>query len=125
VDENGYFYIVDRTKDMINVSGYKVYSREIDDLLYGYPGVEHGATVGVPDPEREGSERVVVYVQPKAGYGDKISEQDIIEYLKSKIAKYAVPKVVKIIDEMPLTEVQKLDKKALRKRAADDFKVSR
>lgn len=122
VDENGYFYIVDRTKDMINVSGYKVYSREIDDLLYGYPGVEHGAAVGVPDPEREGSERVAVYVQPKMGYREKISEEDIVEYLRSKIAKYAVPKLVKIIDEMPLTEVQKLDKKALRKRAADDFK---
>ena len=54
VDKDGYFYIVDRTKDMVNVSGYKVYTREIDDILCGHPGVELGATVGIPDPERAG-----------------------------------------------------------------------
>ena len=121
VDENGYFYIVDRTKDMINVSGYKVYSREIDDLLYSYPGAEHAATVGVPDPEREGSERVVVYVQPKPEYKDKIKETDVIEYLKNRIAKYAVPKMVRFVDEMPLTEVQKLNKKVIRQMAIDEY----
>lgn len=121
VDEHGYFYIVDRTKDMINVSGYKVYSREIDDLLYSYPGAEHAATVGIPDPEREGSERVVVYIQPKPEYKDKIKEEDVIEFLKSKIAKYAVPKMVRFVDEMPLTEVQKLNKKVIRQMAIEEY----
>ena len=121
VDENGYFYIVDRTKDMINVSGYKVYSREIDDLLYSYPGAEHTATVGVPDPEREGSERVVVYLQPKPEYKGKIKETDVIEFLKTRIAKYAVPKMVRFVDEMPLTEVQKLNKKLIRQMAIDEY----
>ncbi|MBU0993694.1 MAG: acyl--CoA ligase [Proteobacteria bacterium] len=121
VDEHGYFYIVDRTKDMINVSGYKVYSREIDDILYSYPGAEHAATVGVPDPEREGSERVVVYIQPKPEYKGKIKEEDVIEFLKSKIAKYAVPKMVRFVDEMPLTEVQKLNKKVIRQMAIEEY----
>ncbi len=117
VDEKGYFYIVDRTKDMINISGFKVYSREIDELLADHPKAEMGAAVGIPDPEREGSERVVVFVQPRAQYVGKISDTEIIEYLESKVAKYAVPKIVRFVADIPLTEVQKIDKKALRRMA--------
>lgn len=123
VDKDGYFYIVDRTKDMVNVSGYKVYTREIDDLLSSHPMVEMGAAVGISDPEREGSERVVAYVQPKPAYMDKLKPEDIISFLKEQVAKYAVPKAVKIIDVMPLTEVQKLDKKKIRKMAEEEFKA--
>lgn len=121
VDELGYFYIVDRTKDMINVSGNKVYSREIDDILYGHPAIEHAATVGVPDAKREGSERVVIYVQPKKEYMENITGDDFIKFLSTRVAKYAVPKKVMLIDEMPLTEVQKLNKKAIRKLAIKQF----
>jgi acyl-CoA synthetase (AMP-forming)/AMP-acid ligase II len=124
VDENGYFYIVDRTKDMIIVSGFKVYSREIDDILQNYPGVESAATVGVPDLERQGSERVVVYVQPQKGYEKSITEASIIDYLKSQVAKYAVPKVVRIVDSMPLTEVQKINKKLLRQMAEQENELA-
>ncbi|MBW1989275.1 MAG: AMP-binding protein [Deltaproteobacteria bacterium] len=120
IDERGYFYIVDRTKDMINVSGMKVYSREIDDLLNDHPKVLSGAAVGVPDPEREGSERVAVFAVPKPGCGD-LTEQEIIDYLKQHVAKYAMPKLVRIVDEMPVTAVQKLDKKALRKMAEQEL----
>ncbi len=118
IDEHGYFYIVDRTKDMIIVSGYKVYSREVDDILYRHPKVQMAATIGVPDPDREGSERIVVYVQPKERHRRDISEKEIIEYLKTHVAKYAVAKKVVMIDSMPLTEVQKVDKKALRAMAS-------
>ena len=121
IDDHGYFYIVDRTKDMINVSGYKVYSREIDDILYGHPAIEHAATVGIPDADREGSERVVIYVQPKPEYKDTITGEDFITYLSTRVAKYAVPKKVMIIDEMPLTEVQKLNKKMVREMAIQQF----
>ena len=121
IDDNGYFYIVDRTKDMINVSGYKVYSREIDDILYGHPAIEHAATVGIPDAEREGSERVVIFVQPKAEYRDTITGEDFIKFLSTRVARYAVPKKVMIIDEMPLTEVQKLNKKLIREMAIKQF----
>jgi acyl-CoA synthetase (AMP-forming)/AMP-acid ligase II len=115
VDENGYFYIVDRTKDMIIVSGFKVYSREIDDLLHNCPGVGRAATIGIPDPERQGSERVCVFVEPLSGCEQSVTEETIINYLKNNVAKYAVPKIVRIVDALPLTEVQKVDKKQLRK----------
>ncbi|MCX5849624.1 MAG: class I adenylate-forming enzyme family protein [Deltaproteobacteria bacterium] len=117
VDDKGYFYIVDRTKDMIIVSGFKVYSREIDDILQYYPGVERAATVGVADPERQGSERVIVFIEPQKGQEKEITEEKVIEFLKSKVAKYAVPKTVRIVDAIPLTEVQKIDKKLLRQMA--------
>jgi acyl-CoA synthetase (AMP-forming)/AMP-acid ligase II len=123
VDDRGYFYIVDRTKDMIIVSGFKVYSREIDDVLFEHEAVEIAATVGIPDPEREGSERVIVYVQPKMRYRNRIDEKHIIAYLKEKVAKYAVPKKVFIVDEIPLTEVQKVNKKRLKQMALEDCRT--
>ena len=121
MDKRGYFYVIDRVKDMINVSGYKVYSREIDDILSAHPAVSIGAAIGIPDPHREGSERVIVYVQLKQGYENTTNENDIKEYLASKVAKYAVPKIVKIVTELPITNIQKVDKKLLRERACADF----
>ena len=79
---------------MIIVSGYKVYSREVDDVLYHHPKVEMAATIGIPDPEREGSERIAVYIQPREKYRGQITEEEIIDYLKKQVAKYAVPKTV-------------------------------
>lgn len=116
VDEKGYFYIVDRTKDMIIVSGYKVYSREVDDVLYDHPAVAMAATIGVPDSERPGSEVVKVYIQLKPEFAGKVNEQEILTYLRQKVAKYAVPKSVVFLESMPLTEVQKVNKKYLRER---------
>ncbi|NPV60340.1 MAG: AMP-binding protein [Actinobacteria bacterium] len=114
MDENGYFSIVDRTKDMAIVSGYKVYTREVDDILYEHPATAMAATIGVPDPEREGSERIKVFVQLKEEYKGKVSEEEYLEYLRGKVAKYAVPRSVAFLDEMPLTEVFKVNKKYLR-----------
>ena len=114
VDEWGRFRVVDRTKDMINVSGYKVYSRDIDDLLFGHPGINEAAVIGVPDPERPGSERVKAFIVLKPEYKGKIKEGDIISYLKEKVPPYAVPKVVEFRDELPLTATTKVLKRALR-----------
>lgn len=114
MDERGYFSVVDRTKDMINVSGYKVYTREIDDILYGHEATALAATIGVPDPERPGSEVVKVFIQLKPEYVGKVSENDYFEYLSQRVAKYARPKSIIIVDEMPLTEVYKVNKKLLR-----------
>ena len=116
IDDRGYFYIVDRIKDMVNVSGFKVYTREIDDILMEHDAVKLAATIGICDDEREGSERVAVFIQLKDG--KTTDEKKIINYLKKRVAKYAVPKFVKIIDKIPLTAVEKIDKKALRKLAA-------
>jgi len=125
VDENGYFYIVDRTKDMIIVSGYKVYSRELDDILFNHADIDMAATIGVPDPDREGSEKVIVYIQPKSSSRDKMKEKDVIDYLKTRVAKYAIPQKVFIVDRIPLTEVQKINKKELRKMALEQMEKDR
>lgn len=114
LNKEGYFRIVDRTKDMINVSGYKVYSRELDDILYEHPAVALAAAVGVPDPVKPGSETVKIFIQLKKSYEGKVSEPEIRQYLKEKVAKYAMPKQIKFLEEMPLTEIQKVNKKFLR-----------
>lgn len=114
MDIDGYFKVVDRIKDMINVSGNKVYSRVIDDILHEHKAVEIAGVIGIPDPERPGSERVKAFVQLKPEFRGKVSEQDIIDFLKGKVKPYAVPKWVEFRDELPLTIVMKLFKKKLR-----------
>jgi long-chain acyl-CoA synthetase len=114
MDEEGYFTIVDRIKDMINISGNKVYSRVIDDMLHEHPAVQDGGVIGVPDPERPGSERVKAFISLKPEYEGKVTEQEIIDYLKDKVKPYAIPKWVEFRKELPLTMVMKLFKKKLR-----------
>jgi long-chain acyl-CoA synthetase len=114
MDDDGYFYIEDRIKDMINISGNKVYSRIIDDLLHEHPAVSVAGVIGVPDPERPGSERVKAFISLNKEYQGKISEQDIIDYLKDKVKPYAVPKYVEFRDDLPLTLAMKLFKRKLR-----------
>jgi long-chain acyl-CoA synthetase len=114
MDEDGYFYIVDRIKDMINVSGNKVYSRVLDDILHEHPAVSVAGVIGVPDPERPGSERVKAFVSLKPEFEGKVAEGDIIEYLRDKVKPYAVPRYVEFRKDMPLTMVMKLFKRKLR-----------
>jgi long-chain acyl-CoA synthetase len=114
MDDEGYFTVVDRIKDMINVSGNKVYSRVIDDILHEHPAVEVAGVIGVPDPDRAGSERVKAFIQLEPEFRGKVSEEEIIEFLKDKVKPYAVPKFVEFRDELPLTLVMKLHKKLLR-----------
>jgi long-chain acyl-CoA synthetase len=116
IDTSGRFYVVDRVKNMINVSGLKVYSEEIDEVLFGHPGIKRPATVGVPDPERPGSERVKVYIESDPGYDDELTEEDIVEYLDGRVADHAVPSEVEFVESVPLTDIGKTDKKALRER---------
>ncbi|GAA0457327.1 acyl--CoA ligase [Halococcus dombrowskii] len=116
IDESGRFYVVDRVKDMINVSGLKVYSEEVDEELFGHPGVKRPATVGVPDPERPGSERVKVYIEPDPDYDGDLTEDEIVDFLQGRVAKHAVPAAVEIVEQVPLTDIGKTDKKALRER---------
>jgi acyl-CoA synthetase (AMP-forming)/AMP-acid ligase II len=114
VDDQGFFYIEDRVKDMIVVSGYKVYSKELEDILFKHPAVVVAATIGIPDVSRPGSERVKVFVQLKPEYIGKVTDKEIISFLSPKVAKYAIPTAVEFIPEMPLTAVFKVDKKRLR-----------
>ena len=114
MDEDGYFSVVDRIKDMINVGGNKVYSRVIDDILHEHPAVEVAGVIGVSDPERAGSERVKAFIQLEPEFRGKVTEEEIIEFLRDKVKPYAVPKYVEFRDELPLTYIMKLHKKLLR-----------
>ncbi|MBC2715166.1 MAG: long-chain fatty acid--CoA ligase [Desulfobacteraceae bacterium] len=112
MDDEGYFYITDRVKDMANISGYKVYTRLIDDILYEHPAVADAAAIGLPDPERPGSERIKAFIILKEG--EKITADDIISHCKEKLPPYAVPKFVEFRKELPLTVTEKLFKRQLR-----------
>ncbi len=114
MDEDGYFTVVDRIKDMINVSGYKVYSRVIDDILHEHPAVDVAGVIGVPDPEKAGYERVKAFIQLKPEFKGKVTEEEIIEFLRERVKPYALPKFVEFRDELPLTLILKLHKKVLR-----------
>ena len=121
MDSDGYLTLVDRTKDMIIVSGYKVFSKKVEDIMADHPAVEIMATVGVQNPDRPGSELVRAYVVLAKDYnfdGDEEKlKKDLLEFAKAHLAPYEVPKQIEIITEMPLTSVGKLDKKALRAQA--------
>lgn len=83
--------------------------------------MEHAATVGIKDPHREGSERVVVYIEPQKEYEGKLDKDEIKTFLGQQVAKYAVPKAIQFVDEIPLTGVHKLDKKKIREMAETEF----
>jgi long-chain acyl-CoA synthetase len=120
VDSEGRFYVVDRVKNMINVSGLKVYTEEVDDILYALEGVKRPATVGVPDPERPGSERVKIYVETDPNADVDLTERDVIDHLEGKVPKQALPSEVVFVDRIPLTDIGKTDKKALEDKATID-----
>lgn len=117
VDEHGRFYVVDRVKNMINVSGLKVYPEEVDEELFGMDGVRRPATVGIPDPDRPGSERVKVYVEPEAGAD--LSPDDVRAYLDGRVPRQAMPDEVEVIDAVPRTDIGKVDREHLRELNVD------
>lgn len=115
MDEDGYFYIVDRLKDMVIVSGFKVFTRELDDVLTKHPDIDMAASFGIPDPERAGSERVASAVVLKPGIEKSDAERDkIISYLKAEVAPYKVPKMILFMDQLPVSGVGKILKRELR-----------
>ncbi len=116
MDEEGYFYIVDRVKDMVIVSGFKVFTRELDDVLAEHPDIEIGASIGIPDPDRPGSERVACAIVLKPGIEKNDAEKEkIIKYLKEKVAPYKVPKVIQFMDQLPTSGVGKILKREIKK----------
>lgn len=123
MDEDGYFFLVDRNKDMINVSGNKVYSTRVDEVIFEHPAVASAVTIGVPDPARPGSERVKAFVVLRDGYEWNVSADDIISHCKEKLAPYAVPKMVEFRKSLPLTVTEKLFKKQLRDEEIEKLKT--
>ncbi|MDD9964516.1 MAG: class I adenylate-forming enzyme family protein [Gammaproteobacteria bacterium] len=123
MDEEGYVYLKDRAKDMIIVSGFKVFSVEVEDKLDGIEFIALSALIGSPDVNRPGSEIVNLYVEltPEAKQLDPDQVRtDIREFCRAEMAAYKVPKVIHLVDAIPLTPVGKIDKKLLRDHAAQE-----
>lgn len=117
MDEDGYFYIVDRAKDMIIVGGYKVFSNDVEQKLSVHPAIELCAIVGFTNPDRPGSELVKLVVKKSSAYSAKSDEsvkEEIMSFAREKLAPYKVPKVIEFVKSIPLTSIGKVDKKALR-----------
>lgn len=110
VDEDGYLYIVDRKKDLIIASGYNVYPRDIEELLYEHPAVQEAVVIGVPDAYR--GETVKAIIVKKAGHD--ITEEELINWTRERIAAYKVPEFVEFREELPKTIVGKILRRALR-----------
>ncbi|MCP4023748.1 MAG: long-chain fatty acid--CoA ligase [Desulfobacteraceae bacterium] len=110
MDEDGYFYIVDRIKDMIISSGYNVYPRDIDEVLFGHPKIMEACCIGIPHPKR--GEAVKAFVVLKEG--QELTEKEIIDYCTEKLAKYKLPVAVEFRNELPKSNVGKILRKDLR-----------
>ena len=115
MDEEGYVYIVDRLKDMVIVSGYKVFTRELDDIIIEHPDVELAASVGVPDPNRPGNETVATAIVLKEGIDKTEAEKEKIqEFIRQREAPYKVPKIIVFMDSLPTSAIGKILKRELR-----------
>jgi fatty-acyl-CoA synthase len=113
VDEDGILQLVDRTKDLVKSGGEWISSVELESLIMGHPKVLEACVIGIPDPKW--SERPLACVVPKPEFVGQISEEEIMEYLRSRVAKWWLPDNVVFIDVVPKTSVGKFDKKVLRK----------
>lgn len=110
MDEDGWVYLVDRLKDLINTSGFKVWPREVEDALYEHPAVFEAAVVGEPDPYR--GENVVAYVSLVAGASTEAAE--LVAFVRERLAAYKVPRRITFVDELPKTATGKIRRKDMR-----------
>ena len=112
MDEDGYFYIVDRKKDMIIAGGYNIYPREVEEVLYEHPAIMEAAVVGVPDPYR--GETVKAFIVLKPEYRGKVTEEEIVKFCRERLAAYKVPRLIEFREELPKSAVGKILRRVLR-----------
>ena len=110
MDADGWFYLVDRKKDMINASGYKVWPREVEDVLYGHPAVREAAVVGVPDAYRGETVKAFVSLKP----GAEATPAELVAYCKEQMAAYKYPRSIELMAELPKTATGKILRRELR-----------
>jgi long-chain acyl-CoA synthetase len=112
IDEDGFITIIDRKKDVIIRGGFNVYPRDVEDALMEHPAVAMAGVVGQPD--RDKGEEVVAFVQPVPGAD--LDPDDVVAWARDRLGGYRYPRIVHVVDALPLTPVMKLDRKALRAR---------
>jgi long-chain acyl-CoA synthetase len=108
MDEQGWFYVVDRKKDMIVASGFKVWPREVEDVLYQHPAVREAVVIGVPDDYRGETVKAVVAAR------EPVTAEEIILFCKERLAAYKCPRLVEFVDEIPKTASGKFLRRAFR-----------
>jgi long-chain acyl-CoA synthetase len=115
MDEQGYFYIAGRTKDIIKYKGYKVMPKEVEEKLVEHPAVLEAGVVSAPDPNI--GETIKAYIALKPEYKDKITEKDIVEWAKERLAAYKYPRQIEFVNVLPRTAVGKIFRRKLREKA--------
>jgi long-chain acyl-CoA synthetase len=110
MDDEGYLFIVDRKKDMIIASGFNIYPRDIDEVLFEHPKIKEACAVGIPDPYR--GETVKAFVVPKEG--ETLTAEEVTAFCKEKLAAYKVPKIIEFMDELPKSAIGKVLRRKLR-----------
>ncbi|MEW9668017.1 long-chain fatty acid--CoA ligase [Ammoniphilus sp. 3BR4] len=115
MDEDGYFYIVGRKKEMIISSGYNIYPNEVEEVLYQHPSIKEVCAFGVPDAYRGEAVKIAVVLRE----GTSVSEAELIQWCQDRLAKYKVPKYVEFVSELPKTAVGKV----LRRKLSEISKV--
>ena len=112
VDEDGFFFIVDRKKELIIRGGFNVYPREVEEVLYAHPAVAAAAVIGVPD-ERLGEEvKAIVQLKP----GQTATPAELIAYCKDRVAAYKYPRTLEFVDQLPIGPTGKILKRELKAR---------
>lgn len=115
MDEEGYFFMVDRLKRMINASGFKVWPAEVESIMYGHPDIHEACVIGVPDTKRGETAKALVVLKPSASTA--LTGDDIIAWCKQNMAAYKVPTAVEIIDELPKSGTGKINWRQLQEAA--------
>ncbi|MEV5146990.1 AMP-binding protein [Streptomyces sp. NPDC052727] len=115
MDEQGWLYVVDRKKDMINASGFKVWPREVEDVLYTHPAVREAAVVGVPDGYRGETVKAYISLRP----GAEADPDELAVYCKERLAAYKYPRQVEILPDLPKTASGKILRRELRSRDSE------
>jgi len=116
VDEEGYFIIEERKKDMIKASGYSVFPAEVEALMYRHPAIAEVGVVGVPDPYR--GEDVLAFVVLKPAARGTVTAEDIVQWCRSEMSVYKAPRQVRLVETLPKTASGKILKRSLREQAA-------
>ncbi|MFH1137914.1 MAG: long-chain-fatty-acid--CoA ligase [Pseudomonadota bacterium] len=106
MDEEGYFYVVDRVKRMINAAGFKIWPAEVESTLYRHPAVLEACVIGVPDPERVETAKAFIVLRPD--HVGKISEKDIIAWSKEQMSAYKYPRLLEFVDALPKSGAGKI-----------------
>ena len=117
MDKNGYLRIVGRIKDMLIRGGENIYPREIEEFLYTHPKVDQVEVVGVPDAKF--GEEIAAWIRPKEG--ERLTEDEIRDYCKGKLAHFKVPRYLRFVDEFPMTVTGKVQKYIIRERMAEEL----